>query len=77
MRLSNDPPYSRSVDFREAKADWMLTTNVERFLAPDNAKAAGEVIITIAWKRTRLRAIKPVLQITCYMKRPKDAMGTG
>jgi hypothetical protein len=48
MRLSDDPPYSRSVDFKEAKADWMLTTNAKRFLALDNAKAVGEVIITMA-----------------------------
>jgi hypothetical protein len=65
MRPSDDPPYSRSVDFREAKADWMLTTNAERFLAPDNAKAAGEVIITMAWKRTRPRAIKPAERWIC------------
>jgi hypothetical protein len=48
MRLSDNPPYSRLVDFKEAKADWMLTTNAERFLALDNAKAVREVIITIA-----------------------------
>jgi len=48
IRLSDDLLYSRSVNFKEAKADWMLITNAERFLALDNAKAAREVIITIA-----------------------------
>jgi hypothetical protein len=38
----------------------MLTTTTERFLALDNAKAIGEVTITMAWKKTRLRAIKLV-----------------
>jgi len=43
----------------------MLTTTTERFLALDNAKAVGEVTVTIAWKRTRLRAIKLAEQWMC------------
>jgi hypothetical protein len=48
MRLSDDLPCSRLVDFREAKADWMLTTTAERFLALDSTKAVGEVTMTMA-----------------------------
>jgi hypothetical protein len=65
MRPSDDPPCGRSVDYREAKADWMLTTTAERFLASDNAKAVGEVTMTMAWKRTRPRAIKPAERWMC------------
>ncbi len=71
MRPRDDPPCGRSVDCRDAKANWVLTITAERFLASDSAKAVGEVIMTMAWKRARPVAIRPAERCICR-KVPKE-----
>ena len=59
MRPSDDPAYKGLADHKKVKANWVLTTTAERFLALDNVKAVLEVTITRVWKRTRPRDIRP------------------
>ena len=60
MRLSDDPTYKGLVDHKKVKANWVLTTTIERFLALDNVKAVLEVTIMRVWKRTRPKDIRLV-----------------
>ena len=62
IRPSNDLAYKGLVDHKKVKANWVLTTTIERFLALDNVKAVLEVTIIRVWKRTRPRDIRLVEQ---------------